>query len=208
MNRTIPALLLPVVLSAALHCQPSRADWLIDGASSHLGFASVKNDVIGENHHFTGISGSVSDDGQVSVTVALASVETLIPIRNDRMREMLFDVANFPLATITAQVNVSDYTALAIGEQLTATVDLNIALHGRTVKKSALTKVVRSAGASFEVSSLGPLLIHASELGFTGGIDALRKIAGLDSIDLMVPVTFNLSLKESTLKESTLKETP
>lgn len=190
MKRTIVGLL------TVLCCQSLSADWLVDGAGSYLGFASVKNDNIGENHHFTSLSGGISDEGQVSVIVALASIETLIPLRNDRMRELLFDVANFPLAVVTAQVDMDDYTSLAVGEHLTARIEVAIALHGATVRKNALTKVVRTSGTSFEVNSLGPLLVHASEFKLSGGVEALREIAGLESIDLMVPITFNLSLKE------------
>ncbi len=176
--------------------QDALADWLVDPESSHLGFASVKNEVIGENHHFTSVSGNVSDAGMVSVIVALSSVETMIPIRNERMQSMLFDVTNFPLAVISGQVDTAEFTALPVGGQLQSTVDINISLHGSNVKRSVLTKVVRSSEATYEVSSLGPVLVNATEFKLSEGVEALREIAGLQTIDLMVPVTFDLTFKD------------
>ena len=66
-------------------------EWKVDPTGSHLGFGSVKNDLIAENHSFKEISGTVSDEGLAQIEVTLASVETLIPIRNERMQKMLFN---------------------------------------------------------------------------------------------------------------------
>ena len=118
-------LILPVLALS----QPLQADWWLDESNSHLGFASVKNERVAENHHFTGISGGISDAGRASVIINLASVETLIPIRNERMRDMLFEVGSFPPAVVTAQVNMADYTSLAIGEQHRARVEFSLTLH-------------------------------------------------------------------------------
>ena len=182
-------LILPVLALS----QPLQADWWLDESNSHLGFASVKNERVAENHHFTGISGGISDAGRASVIINLASVETLIPIRNERMRDMLFEVGSFPPAVVTAQVNMADYTSLAIGEQHRARVEFSLTLHGINRKASALTGVIRTGEASFVVSSLGPVMVNASDYQLEEGIDALRKVAGLAAIDLMVPITFNLS---------------
>ena len=177
-----------------LLAMPGVADWRVDPEGSHVGFASVKNDLIAENHTFTEISGGVSASGQAGIIIALASVETKIPIRNERMQALLFQVAEFPTATVTSTLPVREFTSLATGGSRTQTVTLTIKLHGARITREAMVKVTRSAEDAFEVSSLGPILVHASEFALADGVEALRKVAGLQSIDLMVPVTFNLRL--------------
>ena len=60
------------------------SDWKLDPHGSHIGFASIKNDLIAENHTFTQLAGTVSTEGIAQIEVTLGSVETLIPLRNER----------------------------------------------------------------------------------------------------------------------------
>ncbi len=189
-------------LLVLLASMPVLADWQVDPEGSYLGFASVKNDLIAENHSFTDISGSVSSSGEAEIVVSLASVETLIPIRNERMQAMLFEVETYPNATITSTIPVGDFTGLNAGESTTSNINLGIDLHGTQISRNAKVKVTRSADNVFEVSSLGPILVHASQFALADGVEALRKIAGLQSIELMVPVTFDLRLVANTVAES------
>ena len=185
-------LLLLVVCSIA--SVPALADWVVDPAGSYVGFASVKNDLIAENHSFTAITGTVEDSGDVNIAIALTSVETLIPIRNERIRSMLFEVAEHPDVTVTANLNIDEFTLLGLGESKMETIPLSVNLHGMDLSKNVLVKVTRSSNSSYEVTSLGPIVIHASQFALSDGLESLRKIAGLQSIDLTVPVTFALRL--------------
>jgi len=172
----------------------AMAQWTVDPEGSYVGFASVKNDLITENHSFKDISGTVSATGAAEIVIALASVETNIPIRNERMQAMLFNVGDNPNAVISSLLAVGEYTSLAVGQSITQDVRLNINLNGTDVTRNAKVKVTRSADDSFEVTSLGPVLVHASQFALAEGVEALRKVAGLQSIELMVPVTFDLKL--------------
>ena len=78
------------------------ADWEIDNSSSKINFVSVKNDSIGEMHSFDSLEGYINVAGNAQLTVNLESVETLIEVRNERMRELLFETVQFPVATISA----------------------------------------------------------------------------------------------------------
>ena len=62
------------------------------------------------------------------------------------------------------------------------------------MKKSVPVKVTKLANDAYDVTSLGPIIIHASQFALSGNVESLRKIAGLQSIELMVPVTFDLRL--------------
>ena len=170
------------------------AGWEVDPTGSHIGFASVKNDLIAENHTFTELTGRVSVAGEANIKVTLASVETLIPLRNERMQTMLFNIAKFPQATITSEVPVNELSLMATGESSVLDIELLIDLHGKELKKSVPVKVTSVGDNGFDVSSLGPIIVHASQFALSDSVDALRKIAGLQSIDLMVPVTFDLRL--------------
>ncbi len=170
------------------------AGWEVDPTGSHIGFASVKNDLIAENHTFTELTGRVSVAGDANIKVNLASVETLIPLRNERMQTILFNIAKFPQATITSEVPVNELSLMATGESSVLDIELLIDLHGKELKKSVPVKVTSIGDNGFDVSSLGPIIVNASQFALSDSVDALRKIAGLQSIDLMVPVTFDLRL--------------
>ena len=83
---------------------------------------------------------------------------------------------------------------MATGESSVLDIELLIDLHGKELKKSVPVKVTSIGDNGFDVSSLGPIIVHASQFALSDSVDALRKIAGLQSIDLMVPVTFDLRL--------------
>jgi len=72
-------------LALALAAPAALADWQLDNGDSTLDFISVKKSTVGEVHHFKQLSGSITDAGQASVDIELASVETNIPIRNERL---------------------------------------------------------------------------------------------------------------------------
>jgi len=184
-------LLLVICLTTSVHV---LAGWVIDPEGSYVGFASVKNDLIAENHSFTLITGTIEDSGDANIVIALASVETLIPIRNERMQAILFEVAQYPDVTVTANLDLDEFTSLGLGESKTDTILLGVNLHGTDLSKNVLVKVTRSSDNSYEVTSLGPIVIHASQFALSDGLESLRKVAGLQSIDLMVPVTFDLRL--------------
>ena len=123
--------------------------------------------------------------------VALDSVETNIGIRNERMKKMLFEVGFYPEAVITAQLDAEAVAAMSDGG--VTSVALNIDLHGQTVTKDALLSVA-VADQGVRVTTIQPILLTASEFGLEGGVAALQKVAGLNSISRVFPVTVALQL--------------
>lgn len=181
-----------ILLSTTVFIAPAHADWML-GDSSRIGFVSIKNNSIGENNVFKRVSGSISERGRVSVSVDLSSVETGIGIRNERLKKMLFEVANFPTATIEAVLSDSQVAALNAGGDQTESVSVNISLHGRTVSKTAHVSVSASGG-DVRVTTTQPIVITAQEFGLEAGVAALQQIAGLNAISRSIPVTVDLSL--------------
>jgi len=183
---------LVILLSGLGVIAPAQADWTLSD-SSRIGFVSIKNNSIGENNAFERVSGSISDSGQVSVSVDLSSVETGIGIRNERLQEMLFEVASFPTASIDASLSDSQITALKAGGAQTESVAVNISLHGKTVNKTAILSVSASGG-DVRVTTTQPIVITAQEFGLEAGVVALQQIAGLNAISRSIPVTVDLRL--------------
>ncbi len=183
---------LVILLSALGVMSPAQADWTLS-ESSRIGFVSIKNNSIGENNAFERVSGSISANGQVSVSVDLSSVETGVGIRNERLQKMLFEVASFPTATIDAALTDKQIVALEAGDAQTESVGVSISLHGKTVNKAANLSVSASGG-EIRVMTTQPIVITAQEFGLEAGVAALQQIAGLNAISRSIPVTVDLRL--------------
>ena len=179
-----------VCAAAALLSTLALADWQV-GPGSQVQFVSIKNNTVGEVSHFETLAGTLTDAGEVEVRVALDSVETNIGIRNERMKKMLFEVGLYPEAVITAQLDTEAVAAMSDGG--VTSVALNIDLHGQTVTKDALLSVAVTDQV-VTVTTTQPILLTASEFGLEGGVAALQKVAGLNAISRVVPVTVALKL--------------
>jgi len=183
---------LVILLSGVGFMAPVQADWTVSD-SSRIGFVSIKNNRIGENNAFERVSGSISESGQVAVSVDLSSVETGIGIRNERLQKMLFEVASFPTASIDAALSDGQIAALRAGGARAESVSVNISLHGKTVSKTANVSV-SSSGGDVRVTTTQPIVITAQEFGLESGVAALQQIAGLNAISRSIPVTVDLRL--------------
>ena len=183
---------LVILLSALGVMAPAQADWTLSD-SSRIGFVSIKNNRIGENNAFERVSGSISESGQVAVSVDLSSVETGIGIRNERLQKMLFEVASFPTASIDAALSDIQIAALRAGGARAESVSVNISLHGKTVSKTVNVSV-SSSGGDVRVTTTQPIVITAQEFGLESGVAALQQIAGLNAISRSIPVTVDLRL--------------
>lgn len=169
--------------------------WQLAADQSNVGFVSVKAGNVGEAHSFRKLSGTVEPDGTVGVAIDLASVDTGIDIRNQRMRDMLFEVANFPEARLTAKIDPNAVKALKPGERKAMTVPVTLDLHGTTNSIEAPLTVTRLAGDTVLVETAKPLIIDASAVGLEAGVGKLQEIAKLPAISTAVPVTASLVFK-------------
>jgi polyisoprenoid-binding protein YceI len=185
---------LPILLAVGFSFMSLNlaADWTLDPDQSSLNFVSIKNGNTAENHRFAELEGKVANSGQVTVGVHLASVDTKIPIRDERMQEMLFDTKKTPMAEITARIDIAGFEQMQEGAIANKDVNLTLSLHGKSMDYDILMQVVKLASGDIAVSTEQPLLVKAEDFGLAGGIEALREIAGLSSIATAVPVTANL----------------
>ncbi|MCG6941993.1 MAG: YceI family protein [Thiohalocapsa sp.] len=181
---------LTAALIAVALAGPAAAGWTMDPTRSHLAFVSIKAEDVAEVNTFKEMSGTISDDGNVTVTMALDSVETLVPIRNERMRQFLFDTADYKDATLTAKVEPAVIADMQPGQISTITAEGNLSLHGTTQPMVIKMQAAKLDDGTVMVASIEPLIVDATKFGLSEGIEKLREIAGLSSISHAVPVTF------------------
>ncbi|RRV05968.1 YceI family protein [Pseudomonas sp. v388] len=179
--RLLPALLAALAL-------PAHANWYLDNESSRLSFTSTKNADIAEVHRFLVLHGKVDGKGMAEVEVELESVSTGIPLRDERIRDQVFQIGKFPSARINAQLDLRPINALAPGAQLELRLPLRVQLAGQSHSYNAQLLATRLDDRRFQVVTLEPLVVHAQDFGLGPGFNALRSSAHLSAISLSVPV--------------------
>ncbi|GLX78925.1 hypothetical protein tinsulaeT_22650 [Thalassotalea insulae] len=179
-------------LSTFLLAFPVFANWQLDKQNSVVSFTTFKKEHIAENHRFHNLNANVSAQGQVELTIDLTSVDTNIAIRDQRMKEHLFNVNSFPTAMFTAQLEQKVLQQLTSDSSQMLTLKGKIELHGQTQAVSVEVLVSKMANG-FLVTSLAPLLIKAQDFELVTGINKLMELAKLPSISHTVPVSFTLS---------------
>lgn len=175
-------------VAMAVFTGATSAKWELDSDRSRLSFISVKNASVGEAHTFKTLEGSVGDDGSAKVGIDLDSVETAIPIRNKRMREMLFETDSFPSASITTSVDPA-IIEQARKEPAEVTVPLTVELHGSSASYDAAVLVSVAEDGSLHVATREPIVVDAGDFELGAGVTALKEVAGLASISTSVPVS-------------------
>jgi len=180
---------LAALLSAAFQAQ---AQWQLDNTASDLTFLTTKNSHVTETSHFKQLSGQF-DGKRATLEVDLTSLDSLIPIRNERMLKFLFEAEQFPKAVITVDVDADTLKALQQTAQLRTELDAQISLHGQT--KALKAKVLASVNSNGDISivTTQPVLIQAADFLLADGIRQLQDIAKLQAISHTVPVSFALT---------------
>lgn len=186
--KTLVKLLLCLPL---LYVPGALAQWDLDNEASTLSFVTIKADHVAEVHTFDRLTGGIDASGEVQIEIALASVNTLIDIRNERMQNLLFESGMFPSATLTGTVDIADLRALQPGESRVLALEFSLDLHG--VEQDYLAEVLATRTEDgVRATSLKPVIVNADTHNLTSGVEALREVAGLPSISRAVPVSFSV----------------
>jgi polyisoprenoid-binding protein YceI len=194
-------ILMSVFAAAWLLAGPAWAEWTLIPGQSHLSFVSIKKEHVAEAHNFKHIEGSVSNTGEGELIVDLNSVDTNIPIRDERMEESLFETKAYPDAVFEVTIDARQFAELNqmdVGDQGVVPLLGRLNLHGVSQELTADAIVTRSGPDRMQVASAAPIIVRAEDFNLAPGINKLRKIAGLKSISYSVPVTFNLTFQVET----------
>lgn len=181
-------------LTLLLTANAYAADWKLDPASSEIIVTSVKKDQIAEHHQFKNFSGTLRADGSFNIDIDLNSLETNIPIRNERMQKYLFETNQFPKATLSGVCN-NCLKELKQDTPTAVVADAELSLHGKSQQLKLALTLVKTADAIL-VSSRQPVMVNTFTFGLADGVKKLQQIAGLPRIDFSVPVTFTTVWKK------------
>ena len=81
----------------------AQANWYLDGESSRLSFITTQNANVANVHRFLVLHGKVDRKGLAQLRIEMDSINSAVPLLDERMRDVLFDFKHFPEAQITAQ---------------------------------------------------------------------------------------------------------
>ncbi len=180
-----------IFIALLMLSQPALAEWVLDQRSSIINFTTTKNSSKTEVQTFNKITGNINSKRAV-LSVDLNSVDTGIAIRDTRLRELFFDVMDFPVARVRLNVNKARLDKLKQGQRKVLQLDAVIDLHGLQKTIPVKVQIVAFAKGKVLVTTKEPLIVDLKDFNLLAGSEALRAIAKLTSINTAVPVTFNL----------------
>lgn len=181
--------------TAAAVAPVTEGSWTLDAAGSRLSYVSIKAGEVAEANRFDKLSGSVAADGTATLDIDLASVNTGVDIRNERMREIFFGVAENPKATVAAKLDPASFGGLAVGQSITRPLKANVMIKGASSDVDTEVLVTRVTADRVTVVPTAPVIISTDMFGLTDELGELRAVAQLPSITPAVPVTFMLAFK-------------
>jgi polyisoprenoid-binding protein YceI len=173
--------------------------WTLDGKSSFLSLITTKQTNVAEVHTFERFAASVDENGTATLLIDLASISTNVDLRDQRVRDFLFEVASFPEATVSFTVDVASVEGLAVGSSGELPVSASLTLHGATKMVDTSLWLTRLSDSDIVVQTKKPIVLNALDFNLGAGIETLIGLAGLESISAAVPVEFMLTLKTADL---------
>ncbi|MCH2250637.1 MAG: YceI family protein [Cognatishimia sp.] len=168
-----------------------HAAWKSVGDESLIAFGSVKKDVVGEVHTFGDVSGTVSEGGDVAIAIQLASVETNIDIRNERMIEHVFKGMD-AVANLTGSVDMDDVNDLAVGATTVTDFEGTLSLAGVASDIETELFVARLSEGRVLVTTSDILMLSTADIGVNAGVDKLMELASLPGITRVSPATVRM----------------
>ena len=177
-----------IFIASSLFSSAAYADWILDAENSNISYGTVKNDMIGENNTFKTISGHLNNDGQIDIEIDLSSIDTLIEIRDGRMRDIVFKVSENATAKLSGQMDLKVYDNQEIG-----TSRISLELVGQKLEHDVKLLVTRLAKNKVMVTPHGVMFIDADDYDLVNAIEILRNLAGLDSIASVISMGFYLT---------------
>ena len=187
----------PIADATASPASVTQSAWRLDPAASRLAYVSIKAGEIAEANRFDTLSGTVAADGTANIEIDLASVNTGVGLRNERMRDIFFGVADNPTATVTAKLDPARFSGLAVGQSVNRPLKANVTIKGASSDIETEVQVTRTSEDRVLVLPTAPVIISTDMFALTDELGELRALAQLPSITPAVPVTFTFAFTRS-----------
>lgn len=182
-----------IFVASSLFSTAALADWTLDAGNSNISYGTVKNDMIGESNTFKTISGYLNNNGQINIDIDLASIDTLIEIRDGRMRDIVFKVSENTTAKLRGDINLKDHDNQEIGTSRVIETTFSLEFVGQKIDHDVKLLVTRLAENKVMVTPHGVMFIDADDYDLLDAIEILRNLAGLDTIASVISMGFYLT---------------
>lgn len=194
MNKQIVTTFIIIAITILSACQTQnktkkKESWVLNSENSSIAITTIKNNQISEVSYFKSFSGNINQAGYLNISIDLNSLETNIPIRNERMAKHLFETDLYPTADIHTQLKPGD---LDTGVH---NITFDADLHGVSSILTAEFMVTEQLGNKV-ITLHKPLIINASSFALEQGITTLRKLAKLNAIANTVPLHLILTFQK------------
>ena len=171
----------------------SDGAWELDEALSELSYLSIKlsgQRSIVEANRFTKMSGGING-GEAWVDVELSSVDTRVPIRDQRVLEHVFNAMKFP----RARVKVRGAGVPPEGTAQEMALEAGVEMRGMR-EPVPVSVVVTRLSDRLVVETTEPVLIDAGRWEMQQGFEVLRELMKLAHISTTIPVSFRLVFRK------------
>lgn len=185
-----------VLASSLMITNSALADWVLDSNNSNLSYGSIKNGFIGESNTFKTISGSIDENGHINIDIDLSSVDTQLELRDQRMRDIVFKVAENASAKLTGDMNLEAHHDQEIGTSRKIEASIGIELVGQKIDYDVMLLVTRLAENKVMVTPHGVIFLDLEDFELADAIETLRELAGLDRIATAAPMSFYLTFEK------------
>ncbi|MCL9779981.1 YceI family protein [Vibrio sp. S4M6] len=178
-------------LAAALVSTSSFSSdkYQLDPKLSSINFATIKKQYIVESATINQLAGTLDDKGTFQITVDLNSVQTGVPIRDTRLKEMFFETAKYPSVQIAGNINLTKSP-----KQLS--VPAKVTWFGKTLPID-FPVVIVDGDDYVMASSYSPVIINAASFGIPAeNLAKLSNAVGGIKISNQVPLNFVLVFKK------------
>jgi len=172
------------------------ANWTVDSQQSSLSFVTVKNELIAETHQFKQLSGSLSDSGELTLQIPVSSLETNIPLRNERILQYLLMANEFATIQAKAKVDMNSVAALKAGQSLVMAQAIDLTLLNQSQTLTTSVRLTMLADGKMVATTTAPVVLDLTKFKLDGGVEKLRELAGLKVISPLVPVGFSVTFSK------------
>lgn len=188
----ISTTILLVFLLGLLSCSSDK-DYKLNDKGSTVSFASIKKQYVVEAAVFNKLTGALSKDGKLSVEIFLDSIETGIPIRDQRLQQIFFVTSKHPSVTIASQINLKKIKA--VKGSMRESLDFDLTLNGVT-RKFTTEVIIRHLDGQIIATTIKPIVINANNFEIPADhLIELAKTVGSIPISPIVPVSFSIAFK-------------
>ena len=170
----------------------AQASWTLDNQQSAFYFTFTKNTHLATTATFEQLKGDISDNGEASLYIDLASLESGIVKRDNRLRDLFFRVADFPMAEVSVRLSNRIKKKFVRGKTAPIKVSAKVIMNGKQVRMRPELSVYEHENGDIEVSSVQPVLMDAFAFGYAEQVQTMIDLAGVNNISKTVMVNFRL----------------